>query len=579
MTKGKYLAGAAIIALAFTSHSSALDRRDGAYDTPAQNIERDVRAQTRARLRDALGGFGPVFVREREVRSFDGSGNNTSDPLDGASFQPFRRLSAPDYADGIGAMAGSLRNSARAVSNHVAAQDASFPNPYGTSDYLWQWGQFIDHDLGLGDAIASDDRSFDIPVPTGDRWFDPAAQGGKTIRFDRAIIDPASGTDLSNPRAPINEISSWIDGSMVYGSGEERAKALRTFDGTGRLKTSRGDLLPFNSDGLPNANGPAPDPTQLFLAGDVRANEQVGLAVMHTLFVREHNRWAKRIRQGRPYHSGDDVYHAARRMVIAQIQIITYEEFLPALIGPDAIGPYQGYSPGDADVPVEFAGAAYRLGHTLINKDLLRLDRRGREIRDGHLALRDAFFNAPQILKRRNDLDPFLRGLAAQKSQRYDTMIVDDLRNFLFGPPGAGGFDLASLNIQRGRDLGLPPYNDMREALGLGRAADFSDVTSDPALREALYRAYGHVDEIDLWVGGLSEDPDASQGSQLGPLFRKIVADTFRDLRDHDRFWYERDLTEAELNLVKGVRLSDVIMANSNVRRGEIPRNVFYVQH
>ncbi|MEO1135660.1 MAG: peroxidase family protein [Pseudomonadota bacterium] len=579
VAKGKFLAGAAVFVLAATAHSSALDRRGGADDRPAQNIERDLRAQTRARLRDELGSFGPVFQRGREVRSFDGSNNNLNAPLAGASFQPMRRLGDADYADGIGAMAGPLRKSARAVSNHMSDQSGSLPNSYGTSDYLWQWGQFIDHDLDLGDAIASNDRSFDIPVPSGDPYFDPAGLGDRTIRFDRAIIDPASGTDLSNLRAPVNEISSWIDGSMVYGSDLERAEALRTHDGTGRLRTSRGDLLPPNTDLLPNANGPTPDPSRLFLAGDVRANEQLGLAVMHTLFVREHNRWAKRIRRGRPYYSGDDIYHAARRMVIAQIQIITYEEFLPALIGKNAIAPYSGYQPGDATISVEFAGGAYRLGHTLINKHLLRLDRRGRPVRDGHVALRNAFFNAPQILKRRNDLDPILRGLAAQKSQRYDPMIVDDLRNFLFGAPGAGGFDLASLNIQRGRDLGVPSYNDMREAMGLGRVSDFDDITSDPARQDALYKAYGSVDDIDLWVGGLSEDPVAADGSQLGPLFRKIVAEEFQGLRDHDRFWYKRDLSTAELRLVKDVRLSDIIHANTNVRRGEIPRNVFYVQH
>ena len=61
---------------------------------------------------------------------------------------------------------------------------------------------------------------------------------------------------------------------------------------------------------------------------------------------------------------------------------------------------------------------------------------------------------------------PVLRGLAAQVQQSVDTQIVPDVRNFLFGPPGAGGLDLASLNIQRGRDHGLSDYNSMREASG-----------------------------------------------------------------------------------------------------------------
>lgn len=547
---------------------------------PAQNIERDERAKDEARWRDRRGNFRRLFRRGREVRTMDGSGNNTAAPLAGASFQHFGRLTKNYYADGISKLAGPLRKSAREISNIVVDQNTqSFPNEFGTSDFLWQWGQFIDHDLTLGDGIEDPNApSSHIAVPRGDRHFDPRGEGDKVIHFNRAIFDPETGTDLYNPRAQINEISAWIDGSMVYGSSDERASALRTNDGTGRLKTSRGKLLPFNTSGLPNANGPAPDPTKLFIAGDVRVNEQVGLAVMHTLFVREHNRWAEVIKWTRPHYSGDDIYESARRLVIAQIQIITYEEFLPALIGSKAMPRYRGYQPGDPAMSVEFAGAAFRFGHSAINTELLRLNRRGKETKKGHLPLRSAFFNAPDVLQKRNDLDPILRGLAAQRSQRIDAVIVDDLRNFLFGPPGAGGFDLASLNIQRGRDLGLPSYNDMRETMGFERADGFEDITADINLQQALFKAYGDVNDIDLWVGGLAEDPLAEEGSQLGPLFQKILALQFAGLRDHDRFWYKRDLTRAERKLVKNTTLSKIIRANTKIKKREIPKNVFYVR-
>jgi peroxidase len=578
--KKQIILGAGAAALAITAYTSALGLRGGVQQTkPAQNIEHDAHAYKKARHRDLAGRSGRRFNRGREVRSMDGSGNNKSKPLAGATFQPFQRMTANDYADGISSMAGPLRKSPREISNIVIAQGGqSLPNSFRTSDFLWQWGQFIDHDITLGDGVPSNDRTFDIAVPTGDPFFDPAGSGDQWIRFDRAIFDPATGTDLANPREQLNEITSWIDGSMVYGNNDERAAALRTNDGTGRLRISRGHLLPFNTGNLPNANGEAPDPTKLFIAGDVRANEQVGLTVMHTLFVREHNRWAKRIRRTRPYYSGDDIYQAARRMVIAEIQIITYNEFLPALVGHDALPHYRGYTPGDPTIFTEFSGAAYRLGHSLINTRLMRLNRKGREISAGHLSLRDAFFNAPTLLKRRNDIDPILRGLAAQKNQRMDNMIVDDLRNFLFGPPGAGGFDLAALNMQRARDRGIPSYNDMREAMGLNRVSDFSEITSDPALQDALYRAYGSVDDMDLWVGGSSENPMAKEGSQLGPLFRDIIVRQFTALRDHDRFWHQRDLTRAEYAMVKKVTLSKIIKANTKIRGTEIPRNVFYAK-
>ncbi len=577
--KKNLLLGISATVLALAAHSSALSLRgEVPSEKPSQNIERDIRAQTQARIRDRLGKARKRFHRGREVRTMDGSGNNKQSPLAGASFQQLQRMMGYDYADDISKMAGPLRKSAREISNIVATQNGSMPNEFGTSDYLWQWGQFLDHDISLSDEVPSDDRSFDIAVPMGDPWFDPAGTGNRTIHFNRAIADPSSGTDLQNPRAQINEITSWIDGSMVYGSSDERANALRTNDGTGRLRTSPGSLLPYNENGLPNANGPAPDPSKLFLAGDVRANEQVGLAAMHTLFVREHNRWAKHIKRTRPFYSGDDIYQTARRMVVAEIQIITYEEFLPALIGKNALPPYQGYKLGDATIASEFSGGAYRLGHSLINTELLRVNRRGHEISDGHLGLRNAFFNAPSILKKRNDIDPILRGLAAQKSQTLDPKVVDDLRNFLFGPPGAGGFDLASLNIQRGRDMGLPSYNDARDSMGLGRVSDFQEISSDPAVQAALYDAYGTVDDIDLWVGGLAEDALKSEGSQLGPLLRKIVTLQFASLRDNDRFWYKRDLTAAEFAVVKKVTLAKIIKYNTTIRGNEIPRNVFYVK-
>ncbi len=68
-------------------------------------------------------------------------------------------------------------------------------------------------------------------------------------------------------------ITAFLDGSVVYGSDQERADSLRTFSG-GLLQTSEGDLLPFNVDGLENAGGTF---ESLFLAGDVRANENVAL--------------------------------------------------------------------------------------------------------------------------------------------------------------------------------------------------------------------------------------------------------------------------------------------------------------
>ena len=151
-------------------------------------------------------------------------------------------------------------------------------------------------------------------------------------------------------------------------------------------------------------------------------------------------------------------------------------------------------------------------------------------------------------------------------------MEIDDIRNFLFGQPGSGGFDLSSLNIHRGRDHGVPGYNDMREAMGLTRVTQFGQITSDNDLAEALFDTYGDVNEIDLWVGGLAEDEVS--GSQLGELFQAILVRQFTTLRDGDRFWWEEDLTANERNIVSDTTLAEIIRDNTDID-AEIQDNVF----
>ena len=507
-------------------------------------------------------GRGPEF------RNIDGSENNERDSELGAANTQLARWCPTEYADGASAMAGAGRPSPRQVSNVVVAQIESVPNRNGASDFLWQWGQFLDHDIDLTDA--ADPREPEpIAVPTGDRFFDPTSTGTEVIPFNRSLYDKATG-DV-DPRQQMNEITHWVDASNVYGSEDERAATLRTNDGTGKLLVSEGNLLPFNEEGLANAGG---DSSDLFLAGDVRANEQVALTAVHTLFVREHNRLADKIAERDPRLSGDQIYERARQIVGAQMQVITYEEFLPTLLGAGALTPYNGYNPNvDASVSNLFSGAVFRLGHSMLSGTLLRLDANGNEIAAGHLPLRNAFF-APSSIIDEGGIEPLLRGLALQTCQQIDVQVVDDVRNFLFGPPGAGGFDLASLNMQRGRDHGLPDYNTVRVAMGLQPKSSFAEVTSDSIVQERLASVYGSVDEIDVWLGGLAEDP--VNGGLVGELVFTVVKLQFERLRDGDRFWYER-LPDDLLRDVADIRLSDIIRRNTNIAN-EIPDNVFRAQ-
>ena len=525
--------------------------------------------KTRWTVSVALAGLSVVGLGAgvaSATHPIDGKGNNVTNVDWGSAGEPLTRLMLSAYADEISTPAGDDRPSARAVSNGVCFQlSSSVPNMVGATDFVWQWGQFVDHDISLTGA-AFPSEAFDIPVPTGDAFFDPDFTGSQVIPFDRSVYAP-----VSSPRQQLNGITAFIDASNVYGSDAVRAAALRSNDGTGSLKMSQHRLLPFNTDGLPNAGGP--DPT-LFLAGDVRANEQVGLTALHTLFVREHNRLANEIAEDDGTLSGDEIYNRAREIVIAQMQVITYNDFLPVLLGPNALSPYSGYNPTlNPGISNGFSTAAYRFGHSMLSPTLLRLKKNGHPIPAGHLPLRDAFFNPHELIPSvGKGIEPLLRGLASQAAQDVDVRIVDDVRNFLFGLPGQGGFDLAALNIQRGRDHGLPSYNEARMDFGLGSVTSFAEITSDPGVETRLMTTYAHVDDIDLWVGGIAEDHVA--GALVGELVFTILKEQFEALRDGDRFWYQNVFTGEALPELEDTTLADIIRRNTKIKK-EIQDNVF----
>jgi peroxidase len=491
-----------------------------------------------------------------EPRSFDGTGNNLVDSELGSVGQRLMRVADADYDDGVATPAGADRPSARVVSNALAAQDDETASDRQLSAFIYAWGQFVDHDIDLTEPPETDRELFAIEVPKGDDFFDPEGTDSQVIELYRSRFDDATGTDASNPREQINEITAWIDGSGVYGSDQATADSLRTFKG-GMLRTSDGNLPPTDDDGN-------------FVAGDVRANENVELTSMHTLFIREHNWWAARIARQHPELGDEAIYQQARAIVIAEIQAITFNEFLPALLGPDAISPYRGYDPMiDPSIANEFSTAGFRM-HTLINDDVEFFGNDGRAVSE-EIELADAFFN-PALL-RETGPDTILKYLASTQSQEFDVQLVDSLRNFLFGQPGQGGFDLASLNIQRGRDHGLADYNSVREAYGLARVESFADISSDPEIQQKLEQLYGSVDNIDLWVGALSEDH--LPGSSVGELTQTIVADQFERLRDGDRFWYQNIFSGPSLRMLESTSLSDVIARNTSINN--LQQNVFFM--
>lgn len=514
-------------------------------------------------------------------RSFDGSNNNLNFRDWGETGTQLRRGVLPAYGDGVSTLARRGQNNPgpREISNAINDQKGPKPSANGLSDMVWAWGQYLDHEIDLTEGAQPTEEA-NITVAKGD----PSLPKGGIVPFNRSAFDPSTGTGPTNPRQQINQISTYMDGSNIYGSDECRAHVLRSLEG-GRLRTGDGDLLPFNTMGLPNAQPAGTSADEFFVSGDIRANENSILISMHTLFLREHNRVCTEInldpaKYGLESNPDDEaIYQMARKVVGGLHQAITFNEFLPTLLGSDtsiAISPYQGYNPSvEASIDNTFSTACYRVGHTMLSETLF-LGPKGPKQKT--LSLEDAFFKPAQVIK--YGIDEFLQGAAGNCMQEIDVQVVDAVRNLLFSPPDMNDgvmHDLASLNIQRGRDHGLPDYNTCRQAYGLPPVYTFKEITQDGKVAKNLEKVYcDDINSIDPWVGGLAEDH--VPGANMGPFMGTVLKQQFERLRGGDRFWYENDpeLTAAVKEEISQTTLSEVILRNTSIT--QLASNVFNVK-
>lgn len=516
---------------------------------------REERTGHMAKQQASSPGPGEELARAVDSKKpLDGSGNNPEQDGWGSAGSRLIRLSAPTDDGALHSVPRSRKRiphwadgNPRTISNLVCREDADIKDPAGRTHWMWAWGQFVDHQL---DLTGETEEVIDIEVdPT-----DPALDGApNVIPFKRSTPAPGTGISYDEPREFTNLLSSFIDGSSVYGNDPERLGRL--IDGAGPyLRTSGGTdiethLLPRNTADDPADNADPADfggPADFFLAGDVRVNEHVVLTSMHTIFVRLHN-WkvaqieaAEKKQPKAKRKTTEEVFQHARCWVAAVMQVITYCEFLPQLLGPEALTtdvPYHGFNPGvQTTISAEFSTCAYRLGHSMLPGSIPVPDQIEGEPR---LTLEQAFFR-PSLVEKHN-VGAFVKALHTESMQQVDTRVTDGVRNFLFrfGPNGddLGLLDLPSLNIMRGRDHRIAPYNDVREALGLPRVSSFGEICADPVTASRLQQAYGDVDAIDLWIGGLAEAPLTN--AVVGETFHTILLDQFSRLRDGDQYYWE----------------------------------------
>ena len=514
-------------------------------------------------------------------REIDGTCNNLQNPFFGAAGASLRRILPAFYEDGVSSIRGSLQNyggtapgpfdppvpSARLVSTTIV-KDVAMDEP-NVSYLLMQFGQFLSHDLiqspsSNGTCTKTCQKTNDclpILVSPDDATFGNTKQCLSFIRSAPACTE-FNSADGIGVRNQINDVTSFIDGSMIYGSDLVLANRLRERKG-GRLLV--GQSIPSGSKpSLPLVSGS-------FVAGDKRVNQHIALTIMHTIWMREHNRIAKTLEGINPQWNDEKLYQEARKVVGAELQKITYYEYLPALMDKAVfnrfIGQFAKYDPvTDPSIPTEFSTAAYRFGHTLVRPEFNLLGQDYLPI--GQISLGEAFLN-PSLYTTVGGTDQLLRGLLTTKSWSYDVFLSRILTNELFKPV-PNGTDLASINIQRGRDHGIPPYSFVsdycQQTYGLSQPTFSSRVTT-----KRIINTYNSLDNADLWPVGLSETPLPK--SVIGPTFACLFGKAFKSLRDGDRFYFENPgvFTTAQRRELAKTTMSRVICDNADAINEIIP--------
>ncbi|KAG8042227.1 hypothetical protein G9C98_000218 [Cotesia typhae] len=530
-----------------------------------------------------------------KYRTADGRCNNLQHPWWGSAMSTMQRFLDPVYDDGVETIRRSMKSrqslpSPREISTMIH-EDKNVPLT-SVTHMLMQWGQFIDHDI----IATAQSRGFNgtfpqccrkqgtefqppelmhpdclpITVNSQDNFY--GKLGVRCLEFVRS--GPAPRQDCGfGPREQLSQVSSFIDASMVYSSSVQQSNNLRVFR-NGLLHYGEINFSKTTKAGLDNHCQRGSLSTNCFKEGDARLTEQPALTSLHIVLLRLHNKLATELTALNPHWSDEKLFQESRKIVGAVVQHITYREYLPILLGPQIIkifgldlketDHYDDYDPElNPNIANSFATAAYRFGHSLVQHSFARYDGKHNLIFD-NISIHDEFKHRKNLLSP-GSVDRLLLGLINQVSQRRDEFITKELTKHLFQFPNFPfGMDLASINIQRGRDHGLAPYVKWRKPCGLSAIRTWQDLEKILSAKtiSKLKSLYETLEDIDLYAGGLSEKPIL--GGIVGPTFACIIAQQFNHLRKGDRFWYENgnlnnSFTLAQINQIRQISLAKIL--------------------
>ncbi|HVL02427.1 MAG TPA: peroxidase family protein [Dongiaceae bacterium] len=472
-------------------------------------------------------------------RSADGRCNDLDLPAMGMAGMRMGRNIQPDYSwqdtDNL------LNPNPRTVSKELLTRTNGVREVPFLNYLAAAWIQFMIHDwFEHGDR----DHSNPIPVPVASG--DSHDSGDGTMPIGRTPADPTKNPNDGRPASYLNENTAWWDGSQIYGSNQTQQNKLRSFQ-DGKMILVNGRLPMEAQSGLPVTG--------------FNKNWWVGLEMLHTLFVKEHNAIADMLKTSYPNWNDERLFQTARLINSAEMAKIHTVDWTPAILknftlreamfanwrgilpmwvprlGDPATDGIMGGPKDLANVPfslTEEFTAVYRM-HPLLRDSLEVRNYSNDAVLANSSLLSQSFAGAAQVTGQYGLTNLFYSfgrthpGLL--ELNNYPQMLQNFTRE-----PGVAVTDLGAVDIIRDRERGLPRYNEFRRQIGLNPIKDFKDITPDTALAEKLRQIYNNdIEAIDVMIGSYAEGyrpPGYGFGETSFQIFiamasRRLLADRF----------------------------------------------------
>uniref|UniRef100_A0A8C4TG73 Uncharacterized protein n=1 Tax=Erpetoichthys calabaricus TaxID=27687 RepID=A0A8C4TG73_ERPCA len=376
-----------------------------------------------------------------ELQRYDGWYNNLAQHNRGSVGSPFMRISPAHYADGVFmALQEPAVPNAREISNAAMAGKSGLPSARNRTVLSVIFGYHVVSEILDGRRSGCPPEFFNIKVPSGDPVFDPDKSGNEQIPFMRSQWSKDTGKSPNNPRT--NQVTTWIDGSSIYGSSHSWCDALRSFK-DGQLATGSDPSFPKQSTSqyfMWNSADPSTGRhglKGLYEFGNARGNENIFTVAEGIIWFRYHNYLASQLQKLNPRWSDEDLFQNARKKLIATLQKIIFYEWLPAYLG-TAVPQYLGYRKfEDPGISPEFQAAAMRFGATMVPPGVYMRNKacqfRSVTNFDGSkspaLRVCNSYWSRENPnLKTREDVDELIMGMASQIAEKEDNIVVEDLR-------------------------------------------------------------------------------------------------------------------------------------------------------